>query len=96
MFRTLLFWGGHLADRSDEEIRMVEGLPEVEINFNAWYLFDMDVEDGKRVADFFLVQNRNRLSLGEWANLENAMQTNLRLYGVELDSEPAETTECRS
>lgn len=78
-----LFWGGRLADRTDEEIRSVEELPQTEINFSAWFLFDMDLEDGKTVADFFLAREGARLSPGERAYLEKALQTHFRLYEVE-------------
>ncbi len=41
-----LFWGGRLADKSDEEICRIQELREqFEINFNTWFLFDMDVDD---------------------------------------------------
>lgn len=78
-----LFWGGHLEDRTDEEIRMVEELPQTEINFNTWFLYDMDLEDERTVADFFLAQKGNRLTPGEAAYLKAAAKTHFRLYEVE-------------
>jgi len=78
-----LFWGDRLADRSDQDVQMVMELAQTEVNFNTWYLFDMDVEDERTVADFFLLKDGDRLSPGERAYLEKAMQTHLRLYEVE-------------
>jgi hypothetical protein len=46
-----LFWGCLLEDRTDEEIRMVEELPQTEINFNTWFLCDMDLEDEQTAGD---------------------------------------------
>jgi hypothetical protein len=78
-----LFWGGLLADRTDEEIRMVEALEQTEINFNTWFLYDMDLEDEKTVTDFFLAQEGRRLPPGEAAYLKAAAKTHFRLYEVE-------------
>ena len=78
-----LFWGDRLADRSEEDIRMVFELPQMEVNFNNWYLFDMDVEDGRTVADFFLRREGDRLGPGERVYLEKAAQTHYRLYEVQ-------------
>ncbi|MCC7201939.1 MAG: SEC-C domain-containing protein [Nitrospirae bacterium] len=78
-----LFWGGRLANRSDDEIRRVEEVGEqCEINFNTWFLFDMDVEDGKTVADIFLERERSRLPPYELSHLKKVMKTHLRLYEV--------------
>ena len=78
-----LFWGGRLADRSDEELRRVGELREqFEINFNTWLLFDMDVEDGKTVVDIFLEREIARLSPGELSHLKKVMKTHFRLYEV--------------
>ena len=78
-----LFWGERLADRSHEEIQTIIELPQIQVNFDTWYLFDMDVEDGKTVADFFLAQEGDRLSPAERAYLEKAARTHFRLYEVQ-------------
>jgi len=78
-----LFWGGRLEDRTYEEFERILDLPQTEVNFNSWYIFDMDVEKGKTIADFFLAQEGHRLSSGEVAYLENAMRTHFSLYEVE-------------
>lgn len=79
-----LFWGGRLAERSEEEIKSVKALGEqFEINFNTWFLFDMEVEDGNAVADIFLKREKSRLNPGELTYLTKAQQTHFRLYEVE-------------
>lgn len=78
-----LFWGGLLEDRTDEEIRMVEELPQTEINFNTWFLYDMGLEDEKTILDLFLAQEGGRLSPGERTYLQKAAKTHFRLYEVE-------------
>ncbi|MFQ5780642.1 MAG: YecA family protein [Nitrospiria bacterium] len=78
-----LFWGGCLEGRSDEEIRMVEELQQTEINFNTWFLYDMDLEDEKTILDLFLVQEGVLLSPGERTYLQKAARTHFRLYEVE-------------
>lgn len=80
---TRLFWGGLLEERTDEEIRTVEELPQTEINFNTWFLYDMDVDDEKTVVDFFMAQEGRRLTSGEAAYLNAAAKTHFRLYEVE-------------
>jgi len=78
-----LFWGERLGNRSHREIQTIMELPQTEVNFNTWYLFDMDVEDGKTVTDFFLAQEGDRVSPGERAYLEKARRSHFRLYEVE-------------
>lgn len=78
-----LFWGGLLEDRTDEEVRRVEALPQTEINFMTWFLYDMDMENEKTVTDFFLTQEGRRLTPGEAAYLKAAAKTHFRLYEVE-------------
>lgn len=80
---TALFWGGCLEDRSDKEIQGVMELEQTEVNFNTWFLFDMDLDDGKSVADFFVASEGDRLTPGERAYLEKASATHFRLYEVE-------------
>jgi hypothetical protein len=78
-----LFWGGRLEDRTDEEIRRVEELPQTDVNFNTWFLYDMDVDNEQTVADFFLAREGGRLTAGEAAYLKAAAKTHFRLYEVE-------------
>lgn len=80
---TTLFCGSSLEGRSDEDIQMVMELEQTEINFNSWFLFDMDLDDGKTVADFFLAREGDRLTPGERAYLEKVSRTHFRLYEVE-------------
>ena len=79
----ILFWGGRLDTRSDEEIRQVTELESTEINFNTWFLFDMELEDGKTVADLFLARERDHLEPTEREYLERASRTHFRLYEIE-------------
>ena len=79
-----IFWEG-FENLSEKEIQRVLDLPQTEINFNAWFLFDFDmnIKDGKTIADFFMVQAGDHLSSGERAYLEKALQYHFRLYEVE-------------
>src|SRR5688500_2766196 len=46
-----VFWGAWLAERTEEEMQNVLQLPQSEIMFNAWLVFDMDHDDGRTLAD---------------------------------------------
>ncbi len=77
-----LFWGNSLTDRTEEEMKELGALEQTEINFNTWFLCDMNIEEGKTITDFFLTKQEKRLNKGESAYLKIARQTSLRLYEV--------------
>ncbi len=78
-----LFWAGRLQGRSAEEVRSVMELEQTEINYNAWFLFDRDIEDGRTVVDLFLDREGARLPAAEREYLERVRGTYLGIYEVE-------------
>ncbi len=78
----MLFWGNRITERTEDEMRMIGNLEQSEINFNTWFLYDMNVEEGRTLVDFFLDVQENLLNAGESTYLEKTRQTTLRLYQV--------------
>ena len=77
-----IFWGGRLEDQSPEKVRQLLTLPQVDTLYNSWRLFDLEIDDGATLADFFLASGF-LLSAGERAYLERVRQTFVGLYEVE-------------
>jgi len=80
---VMIYWSDRLQDKTDEEIQTIGELEQTMINFNTWFLYDMDIEEGRTITDFFLSEEGSSLSLGERAYMEKARQTSFRLYEVQ-------------
>ncbi|MFQ5580988.1 MAG: YecA family protein [Nitrospiria bacterium] len=78
----MIYWGDRLEDKTDEEIQGIGEMEQTMINFNTWFLYDMDIEEGKTITDFFLSEGGPYLSVGERAYMEKARQSSFRLYEV--------------
>ncbi len=74
-----IFFG---SQRTEEEMETLQDLGQTAINFHTWLLYDMNVEDGRTITDFFLERQGKRLNTGESTYLKAARQTSLRLYEV--------------
>ncbi len=76
----LLFWG-----TDDEEIIAfaVEQAPEqIEIMYNSWFSFDVNIDEGKSPLELFLEDRGRSLTRGERNYLERMRETHLRPYEV--------------
>src|SRR5688500_7893588 len=79
----MLFWGPWLAERTEEEMQNVLQLPQSEIMFNAWLVFDMDHDDGRTLADVYLNRQSSDIPPADRAYLQQVMNTHIGLYEVE-------------
>jgi hypothetical protein len=78
-----IFWGGLVEGIDPDQYDRVLMLPQCEIMFNSWLLFDLDIEDGNTIGDLFLSRPGVLLSTGERAYIERAKDTFVGLYEVE-------------
>jgi len=79
----MLFWGPWLTERTEEEMRKVMELPQSETMFNAWLVFDMDLDAGRTLADVYIERQGSRMHQDDRAHLERIMKTHIGLYEVE-------------
>lgn len=85
----IALWGDSLADRSDEDVQHALTIPTAEAVYEAWFAFDVPIEDGRTLTDLFLERERARLNPGERAYLERMRVSHMRLYEV-MDVRPEE------
>lgn len=78
----ILFWGGRLEALPDREREELLHAEQSQAAFSAFFLFDVDVEDGRSPCDFFLDRHGARLLDGERAFLDRARRSHLRPYEV--------------
>ncbi|MDR7420654.1 MAG: SEC-C metal-binding domain-containing protein [Armatimonadota bacterium] len=76
------FWGDSLADRPDEDAQRALTLPTVEAVYEAWFVFDVPIEDGRTLTDLFLEREATGLGPGERAYLDRMRASHMRLYEV--------------
>jgi hypothetical protein len=80
----MMFWGELLRNGSERELQWLMDSEDANIKYNAWFLFDLDIDGQGTVADLFLEEEGPRLSVAERQFLERLMRTHLRLYEVEV------------
>ncbi|MGH9370867.1 MAG: hypothetical protein ACRD15_04990, partial [Vicinamibacterales bacterium] len=79
----VIFWGDLLQDAAPHEVRWLMDSEDANIKYNAWFLFDWDVDGQGTVADLFLEDEAARLGVAEREFLSRLVRANLRLYEVE-------------
>lgn len=79
----LMFWSDRLADLDDDEAEDLFTSDDAIVKYNAWFIWDLEIEDGVTVADMFLEQKGRTLEPGERAFLARMRQSHLGLYQVE-------------
>jgi hypothetical protein len=79
----MLFWGPWLTERTEEEMRKVMELTQSETMFNAWLVFDMDLDAGRTLADVYIERQGRRVHPEDRAYLKQIMNTHIGLYEVE-------------
>lgn len=79
----VLFWGDLLRDAVPHEVQWLLDSEDANIKYNAWFLFDWDVDGQGTVAELFLEDEAASLTLAERQFLERLTRANLRLYEVE-------------
>jgi hypothetical protein len=79
----VLFWADHLdAMDPDEADRFVQ-LDDSDVKYNAWFVWDFDIDDGRTVADRFLERHGRSLEQGERDYVERMRASHLSLYQVD-------------
>jgi hypothetical protein len=84
-----IFWGDSLSEESNESLAEVMRSDLVRIAYIAWFVFDLDMDDGRTVVNSFLDREGEKLTAGERRYLEAARDTHLRLYEV-LEIKPGQ------
>ncbi len=79
----VLFWGDLLRNAVPHEVQWLLESEDANIKYNAWFLFDWDVDGQGTVAELFLEEEDTRLTGAERQFLERLTHANLRLYEVE-------------
>ena len=77
------FWADRLYDLHPADQRSLLTAPESSINYNAWFLFDFDLDEGRTAADLFREEQGGDLAPDELAFLDRVSGSFLSLYQVE-------------
>jgi hypothetical protein len=79
----VLFWADYLDEMDpDETDRFIES-DDSDVKYNAWFLWDLIIDDGRTVADLFLERHGRSLEPGERAYVERMRGSHLSLYQVD-------------
>lgn len=79
----VLFWGERLRSASPGAVQRLLASDDASLKYNAWFLFDWEVDNTGTVADLFLEERTVGLSPAERKVLDALRRTHLRLYEVE-------------
>jgi SEC-C motif-containing protein len=78
-----LFWTDRL-DRMDERaVRELVGSDDAIAKYNIWFAFDLDIDEGRTVADMFLAQRGWTVGPDERQFIERVRAVTMRLYQIE-------------
>lgn len=78
-----MFWADYLDDLDDEEAGELVASDDAEVKYNAWFIWDLFIEDNETIADRFLQQKGRSLDPDERAYIERMRRSCLSLYQVE-------------
>jgi hypothetical protein len=78
-----LFWAGRLDGMDDDESADIAGSDDGIVKYTAWFIWDLDIEDGVTVADLFLQQKGRALEADERDYVERVRASHLALYQAE-------------
>jgi hypothetical protein len=78
-----LFWSDRLDALTDEDAEDLVASEDAEPKYNAWFLWDLEIEDGVTVSDLFLEQRGRSIDSAERAFVERMRECHLRLYQIE-------------
>ena len=79
----VVFWGNLIRDGAADELLWLLNSEDANIKYNAWFLFDWELDGSGTVADLFLDEPQVQLSELERAFLRRLANAHLRLYEVE-------------
>lgn len=78
-----MFWADYLDDLDDDEAAELVESEDAQVKYNAWFIWDLFIEDNETVADAFLQQKGRTLDPDERAYVERMRRSYLSLYQVE-------------
>ena len=79
----IVFWGNLLRDIPTHEAQWLMDSDDANIKYDAWFLFDWEIEHSSTAADLFLEAERTRLTAVERQFLCRLARAHLGLYEVE-------------
>lgn len=78
----VVFWSDRLNDRPEDDVDRITGSEDAEAKLNSFFLFDVNIDNGRRVVDMFLVQKGHTLSSAERAFVERMAASHPALYEI--------------
>jgi hypothetical protein len=78
-----LFWADTLDGVDEREAGDLVESEDAQVKYNAWFVWDLDIEDTTTVADMFLEQRGRTLDAAERAYVERMRRSCLSLYQVD-------------
>ena len=78
-----LFWGNLINEGATPQLRWLLDSEDATIKYNAWFLFDWEVDNTGTVADLFLHDEDTKLSPAERQFIRRMADAHLRLYEIE-------------
>ena len=77
---NILFWGKRLFEIPAPDAQALLEGDDAAAKYNCWFVFDLDIEGGRTIADMFLAQKSHQLSAAEHGFLDRLRQSHLALY----------------
>jgi hypothetical protein len=79
----VMFWAGFLDDMDDDEADKLLESDDASAKYYAWFIWDLDVDEGRTVADLFVEQRGRSLGPDERAFIDRMRASCLGLYQVD-------------
>jgi SEC-C motif len=79
----VLFWADRLDGMDAREARELVVSDDATIKYNTWFVFDLDIDAGRTVADIFLAQRGWTIGPDERQFIERVRAATMRLYQIE-------------
>lgn len=79
-----LFWADRLDSMRPEAVQALLASDDAQVKYNAWFVWDLEIEDGLTVADLFLARRGRLLDTAERAFIDCMRRSHLRLYQIEM------------
>ena len=79
----ILFWTDRLDGMDEREARELVESDDAIVKYNTWFVFDLDIDEGRTVADMFLAQRGWAVGPDERKFIERLSAATMRLYQIE-------------
>ncbi len=90
----VLFWGERIFAMPAGEAQALLDSEDAQVKFNTFFLFDLDIDGGRSVADMFLAAKDRQLSAAERGFLERMRRSHMALFEV-VSVEPGASVHVR-